>query len=164
MTALLIAGLPGAGKSPFCRWLALKHDFVYIETDRLFGQDGVVDALAADDLEMVVAAARKLKESGPKVTLEWGFRPTFLRQVRAVIGEGFDPWWFGGDELAARQSYTRRVHDAPSAMRAFEVQLAAIHEAWLDIEGVFDGRMLHVISAGPTYMQTEEIYRTIVQS
>jgi hypothetical protein len=52
--------------------------------------------------------------------------------VRAVIDEGFDPWWFGGDELAARQSYARRVHDDPLAMCAFEVQLVAIHEAWVD--------------------------------
>jgi hypothetical protein len=54
--------------------------------------------------------------------------------------------------------------NAAVTMHAFEVQLAAIDEAWVDIEGVFDGRMLHVISAGPSYMPTEEIYRTIVQS
>jgi len=106
---LLIAGLPGAGKSHFCRWLAAECEFAYIETD----SDPVIDALAARNLRVVVAAASELKDRGPNVALEWGFRPTFLPQVRAVVDIGFDPWWFGGNEAAARRSYSTAFGVSP---------------------------------------------------
>jgi hypothetical protein len=159
VSALLIAGLPGAGKSQFCGWLAQEHGFAHIETD----VDGVVTALAANDLRVVLAAATELKERAPEVALEWGFRPEFLPQVRAVIGAGFDPWWFGGSEAAARRSYARRVRRDHGAMRAFETQLAAIRREWAGIAEAFEGHILPVVDLGPTFMPPEDIYRSIMR-
>jgi hypothetical protein len=162
VTSLLISGLPAAGKSTFCAWLALEHGFVHVETDVLFGRDPVVNALAAPDPRTAASAATALMERGPEVALEWGFRPSLLPQVQAVIGAGFDPWWLGGSEPAARRSYGKRTQREAGAMRAFEVQVAAIGAAWDSIARVFDGRVLSAIELGPTYMSHEQIYETIV--
>jgi shikimate kinase len=66
VTALLIAGLPGSGKSQFCRWLAQEHDFAHIETD----VDPVLNELAAKDLRVVLSAATDLQGRAPKVAVE----------------------------------------------------------------------------------------------
>ena len=163
VTSLLISGLPGAGKSTFCAWLAHERGFVHVETDVLFGRDLAVNALAAPDPAAVAAAATELMGRGPSVVLEWGFRPSLLPQVEATISAGFDPWWLGGSEAAARRSYGQRTHRDPGAMRAFEVQVAAIRDAWDGIARVFDGRILTVIELGPSYMSPDEIYGTITQ-
>jgi hypothetical protein len=157
VSTLLIAGLPGAGKSHFCRWLAAECDFAYIESD----SDPVTGALAARDLRVVLAAASEIKDRGPNVALEWGFRPTFVPQVRAVIDIGFDPWWFGGNEAAARRSYSLRVRRDPRAISAFETQPAAIQLSWADIAEVFQEHILPAVDLGPRYMPPEEIYRVM---
>jgi len=159
VTTLLIAGLPGSGKSQFCRWLGQQHDFAHIETD----MDPVINELAANDPRVVLAAATRLKDGAVNVALEWGFRPEFLPQVQAVIGAGFNPWWFGGSEAAARRSYRQRVRGDHAAMHAFETQLRAIQKEWVRIAEVFEGHILPVVDLGPTYLPPEEIYRTIMQ-
>jgi hypothetical protein len=158
VTALLIAGLPGAGKSQFCRWLAQEHDFVHIDTD----VDPVINELASQNQRVVLSAATGLIGRGPRIALEWGFRPAFLPQVRAVIGAGLSPWWFGGSEAAARRSYRQRVRGDHRAMQAFETQLGAIHMEWTGIAEVFEGHILPVVDLGPTYMPPDEIYRLIM--
>lgn len=74
MTLLLIAGLPGAGKSEYCKWLDRDHGHQRVEFDvqaqlrtsfaGLIGASG--NAARARD------AVRRLSELGPSVVLEWG--------------------------------------------------------------------------------------------
>jgi hypothetical protein len=159
VTALLIAGLPGAGKSHFCRWLAAHHDFAHVETDR----DPIINGLVAPDTHAVLSAVAAVKGRAAAVVLEWGFRPVFLHQVRTVIGAGFVPWWFGGSEAAARRSYRQRVGGDRGAMQAFETQLSAIQANWASIAEVFAGRILPAVDLGPTYMPPDEIYKLITE-
>jgi hypothetical protein len=145
MAHLLIAGLPGAGKTFFCRWLASEHGYVHVETDRSQTDELVTQLLDPAPCN-VKPAAEGLKGRGPDVVLEWGFAPSQLGKVRQVIRSGFDHWWFGGDESAARLAFLDRG-DVPEA--AFDRQLGHIKRSWERIEPVFDSRTLETVTTAP---------------
>lgn len=74
---LLTSGLPGAGKSTYCEWLAQQHGYYHWETDVGWSEWSqlIGDAAAARH----AAAAR-----GEKVVVEWGFEPMYLPRVRLM--------------------------------------------------------------------------------
>src|SRR5271157_4492309 len=137
MGYLLIAGLPGTGKTEFSRWLAETHQYVHIEVDAALETDPAVQLLLHRDVFNVGGVAENLKARGPDVVLDWGFVPSLLGRVRQLVRAGFEPWWFTGDEGAARQSFLESAR-APEGL--FDLQLADIHASWPRIEKVFDGR------------------------
>lgn len=145
MRHLLVAGLPGAGKSTFCRWLRDMHGYIYVESDHAEG-DADVASLLDSSPGWVHEAGVHILRRGSKVVLEWGFAPRQLGKVRQVIRAGFEPWWFGGDECAARRAFLDR---GDVSAEAFEIQVADIKGSWARIERVFQGRVLEAVGAAP---------------
>jgi len=159
MAHLLIAGLPGAGKSYFCRWLSDNHGYIHVNADDLTDPD--VQRLLAPNVGNVKPVAADLIARGPDVVLEWGFIPALLGRVRQLVRIGFEPWWFGGDETAARHAFLDRGGVPEEALN---IQLARIHESWVRIEPVFATHVLNVVGATPGgyhHLPSEEVFRMI---
>lgn len=157
MAHVLIAGLPGAGKTHFCRWLEADRHYHHIEADHAAVFDPAVQLLVAAGTVNVSRSAESFKARGPDVVLEWGFPPPALGRVRQLVKAGFEPWWFGGDEGAARLAYLARG-DRP--VEAFDGQVASIRASWVRIARVFDGRVLETVRAagsGFAHLPPEEI-------
>jgi len=161
MAHVLIAGLPGTGKTDFSHWLHTTHGYVHIEVDTALESDAAVQLLLHRDVFNVLSVAESLKARGPDVVLDWGFVPSLLGRVRQLIRTGFEPWWFTGDEDAARQSF---LANGVAPERLFDLQLADIHASWPRIEKVFDSRILNVLGSNPdgfACLSPEEILETM---
>jgi hypothetical protein len=150
LTRVLIAGIPGTGKSTFTRWLACHHGFVRCpageEPDNAFGSE-VLEALVH-----------------PRLVIDWGF-PAYepglahsLAFVELLIEQGVRAWWFDGDRDAALESFLAR---GTVSKEAWERQLAGINENWTRIEPPFAGRILNVVSAGPAFMTNEKKFELV---
>ena len=133
---MLIAGIPGAGKSTFGRWLADEHNLDHIDLDR--------EPYRLDPTTWA-----------PRTVLDWGFLLATLPFVRSLVADGVEHWWFDGDRDAAHESFGSRK-DHPGNEGAWRIQLAAVEEHWDEIAALFAGRIIDVISAGPTYVSNEE--------
>jgi hypothetical protein len=92
------------------------------------------------------------------VVLDWGFPPHLIDRVRLLRHFGAELWWFGGDEEAAIRSFQAR---GTVDMQTLAVQLDGIRAYWPQIWKVFQGRMLEAILPGPTYVPSEELFRTM---
>lgn len=144
---LLITGIPAIGKSTFSRWLTDVHGYVRCPSTEEPGPD-FFDAIA-----------RARSQTG-KVVIDWGFPVSQLSRVCELIASGVQGWWFDGDRDAAFQNFQNRVgHPADEA--AWHRQLAAIDVSWEHIQSAFQGRILHVIAAGPALMSNEERWERI---
>ncbi len=144
MAHLLIAGIPGAGKTSFSRWLSDTYGYVHIEVDVAVEEDPLIQLLLHRDVLNVQGVAESLISRGPDVVLDWGFVPTLLGRVRQLVRKGFEPWWFTGDEEAARQAFSA-AGKAPQEL--FDLQLQDIDSSWPRIEKVFRGHILRVIES-----------------
>jgi hypothetical protein len=158
---LLISGRPGTGKSEFCRWLAENRGFTHIEVDS--DPDRWGRYLEQGTLAVARELSRDLRRSvGRDVAFEWGFPPGMLDRVGLLRKVGFEPWWFDGDPVAARQGYEHR--QGPINPADHESQLEAIRKSWKAIEREFDGRIIQNVSPGPTYLPPEEVAAIILAS
>jgi hypothetical protein len=153
----VISGRPGAGKSTYCRWLAEHRGYVHVETDiewdtwgQLLGQ--MDDASAVD-------VRNRIRSLGPNVVFEWGFIVALVQRIAQLRMTGVQPWWFDGDIEATRQSYLQRM--GPVSIPAYEAQAAAIEASWPQIQRMYRGHIVNVVSAGPTYLSPEEISATL---
>lgn len=157
MAHILIAGLPGAGKSSYCHWLAEHHGYVHIDVDHCTN-DEVVLSLKDQRPGAVVASAKLMRAKGQDVVLDWGFPSERIGQVRNLGYEAIDHWWLGGDEDAAHQSFTARGTVDEATHR---VQMQGIHRRWPQLTNLFRSNMIDVISPGPVFMSPEDIYRVM---
>jgi hypothetical protein len=152
MPLLLISGRPGAGKSEFCQWLATNRGFVHIETDCEAEWQKWGRYLDQGTSAAIRELSRDLRRLGRDVAFEWGFPPAAIDRVTFMRKAGFQPWWFDGDEEAARQGYLQR-HGGTNTPQ-HEIQLEAIRRGWKVIEREFCGR--------PTYLSPDDVAATIL--
>ena len=163
MAHLLIAGLPGTGKTDFSHWLHTTRGYVHIEVDTALESDAAVQLLLHRDVFNVLGVAESLRARGPDVVLDWGFVPSLLGRVRQLVRSGFEPWWFTGDEEAARQSF---LTNGVAPERLFDLQVADIHASWSRIEKVFDDHILNVVRSSPdgfVQLSPEEILQMMAE-
>src|SRR5258708_28146469 len=105
---LIVAGIPGTGKSTFCRFLADHHGFAFYEVDRIrqWQDRAVWEELFGRSRSEFAARFRELHPKG--AVLEWGFSPEQVPLVRELIEAGMRPIWFAGDHSRARELFVAR--------------------------------------------------------
>ncbi len=94
------------------------------------------------------------------MVIDWGFPVSLLFQVCELIVSGVQGWWFDGDRDAAFQYFFTRVGH-PVDEGAWNSQLRGISERWNEIQNVFEGHILNVISSGPISMPNEDRWKII---
>jgi hypothetical protein len=152
MRTVLISGIPATGKTRFGEWLAHDRGFLHLdlETSPL-----IEDLLHIEPLAFI----DKARAGNPDMVITWGFppNPPCVAKVREFRAAGLVPWWFDGDRAAALESYRQRP-DYPGTDFYWDLQLAAIEQAWPELVDLYDDRRIDVISPGPTYLDPEEIF------
>jgi hypothetical protein len=155
---ILVAGIPGSGKTSYCSWLEREKGLLHLDIDELSKESGI--DLKLELLECLRhSAGRFLKVIAAieqPIALDWGFPTALLGLVHCLNLNGFAIWWFDGDREAARESFLRR---GTVAVAAFDAQMKAIEEHWQQIQDVFDENLIHTVSAGPAYLTPEHIYK-----
>jgi hypothetical protein len=157
---LLIAGIPGTGKSTFGKWLQTEQGFVHIdlETDHL-DQMGLRKAWEAfwpsRDLS---SFPNQLARLSKPVVLDWGFPPLLLSAVANLKSAGADLCWFEGDRISARALCVKTK--GPSAAAAFDFQIARIASAWALIAPLF-GKIIQTVGPGGEIKQPAEVWDMI---
>lgn len=121
---LLIAGVPCAGKSQFCRWLQEHHGFQHIDTD---GTPNPIDALGlrsawdagfSGNAEGFVAAVRDLRRP---IAFDWGYPPRCHAVVERLKAAGMELWWL----LAACALAVDKAAASVAVLGADDVMLGA---------------------------------------
>lgn len=90
-----------------------------------------------------------------RVVIDWGFPMSQLSVAQALVAHGVEHWWLDGDRDAAHQSFLSR-EDHPATEESWRVQIRCIEKHWEAVAALFSGRIIDVISAGPTYLSNEE--------
>jgi hypothetical protein len=155
MASVLLSGSPGAGKTAFASWLAVRRGFVHVETDAEWSKWGPL--VCVQSLEAAVVTHNLARALGPNVVIEWGFKVALLDCVRLLRAAGFDAWWLDGDEAAARQGYISRRGHSLSVMAAYRVQVEEIGAAWPRLERFYGDHVIRTVTSGPTYKSFDEI-------
>ena len=144
---LLIAGIPASGKSTFARWLVDDHGYVRCPSGEEPG------ATFLDEIDGARA-------EHPNVVIDWGFPVGALSIVRGLIASGVEAWWFDGDRDAALEAFLARSGH-PGTKHDWDVQMTAIQGHWTEIEELFQGRILNVVTPGPAHLSNESHFRLI---
>jgi len=153
---ILVCGIPGSGKTTYCRWLAQQKGFDHLDFDELLSGRG-----APAHLGLIVLVKTNPKDfvhklSRRKLTvIDWGFRPTDISLIRVLQAGGIAVWWFDGDREAALQSFTAR---GTVSLEAFRTQMSAIETAWSQIKEVIGDRLINAVARGPTHLPPERIF------
>lgn len=148
---VLIAGIPGTGKSEFARWLVRHHRFVRCPASE-------------EPSHNFVREVNEALVRHPRVVIDWGFpanKPaltTCLRFIESWINQGVRAWWFDGDRNAALESFLAR---GTVSKADWDNQLAGINANWTEIEAAFAEHILDVVSAGPTYLKDQEKFQLV---
>jgi adenylate kinase family enzyme len=114
--SLLIAGIPGTGKTTVGQALENDYDFVHLDFEKLN-----VNEFIATDFEV-------LSECGSRVVITWGFVPatTEIAAIKKLRQKGFALVWFDGNRKAARRDFIKRG-DVPADL--LDLQLARINQS-----------------------------------
>jgi len=123
---LLISGIPGCGKTTFCRYSKNRFNFTHYDMEN-------PEEWPHPQLHSVWNYSRKkfirrLKELHDRVVLDWGFPPSCISLIFEMQAEGVRIVWFKADINAARRIFNKRG-TVPS--KCFEIQIEAIDQAGL---------------------------------
>lgn len=158
---VLIAGIPGTGKSTFADWLAKNRGFRHldIEVAGVLGQarlraswDRVISERGVGRFMSELQALRT------PVVITWSFPVAYGWVIDGLKAQGTQVWWFDGDRGAALAAFLGKGGNPT----AFSVQVDGIDREWGKIERLFRGRMLHVVRAGPTFLSPDEICASLL--
>jgi len=154
---VLVAGIPGSGKTSYCSWLERNKGFLHLDVDELEKDNGTVKKLALRDCLHHSAAQflRIIAKMEQPIVIDWGFPVELLALVTCLNVSGFAIWWFDGDREAARASFVCR---GTVTVAAFDAQMKSIEERWQQIQEAFEQNVIQTVSTGPTYLTPELIY------
>lgn len=125
---LLLAGLPGTGKSSFAHFLACEVGFAPYDLER-YPQGWLRPELHGDwerDRAVFVCKLRRQHPAG--VVLDWGFPPKCLPWIEELEFAGVQCVWLTGDRKRLRERFIMR---GGIPVHCFDGQLAAIEVAGL---------------------------------
>lgn len=157
---ILLAGIPGSGKSAFGQWLSSVKGHIHVDLEK----DGLdkyrfrecwnrfFQNTSSPDFVDVL-----LRHVNP-IALDWGFPVECLHVVAALQRHGVVLWWFTGDRL-----YTRKYFEARGTVPcvAFDNQYARISASWADIAPLFGSNIVHTVRTDGSHASNEEIYHQI---
>lgn len=140
---VLVAGVPGSGKSHYAEhlqakgWRWLNHDDVMARqpSDEL-EQLWVAIFDSSQDLGRVGLFVGRARLEGHPLVIEFGFPVHLPPVVQALHDEGVEVWWFGGDGPACLRAW-RLSWQGRQPEGNWLTQVANIATAWPDIAMVF---------------------------
>ncbi len=188
--AMILWGIPGAGKTKFATWLAENKNYLRVDTDEL-DPLRIPTRLEAAWIAVVRGAAagpesfvRAARGTGGPVVAEYGVYA--CQETIAILGQlqahGADPWWFDSKPrsaaLEAWRDRNRRVAEqrraglpAESPMyfaddRPWERVRDRICESWNQLQAFYGAsRMLVTVTAtaggGYRHVPPETMYETM---
>jgi hypothetical protein len=157
---ILVCGIPGSGKTTFCKWLESEREFVHLDFDQLLKGQGTLDKLSLigvlrQDPEDFMS---EVSQKGQSIAIDWGFPTASLPLVRGLKEKGATVWWFDGNRVAARISFTSR---GTVPLKAFHAQMDSIDRDWQKIKEVIGENIIETVSPGPNYMTPESIFELL---
>ncbi|MBI3549871.1 MAG: hypothetical protein HY078_12610 [Elusimicrobia bacterium] len=161
---ILIAGIPAAGKSTFCRWLSREHQYVHWEFDQMIADprayypkeiEPLLDMVRESAPEKIEALTRQLPE---RLVIDWGFPPKNIDTVIKLKATGFRIFWFDGDHARARQDYIAR---GTASVQNLDIQMPDIQEALPQIRALFFPNMIDVLEPNGQRMPANDIWQII---
>lgn len=111
---LLIAGIPGTGKSQFARWLVQSHGFAHFDVDNPSHRGRSVDRWLAQQ----------------RLVIDWGFPVSELQTVEWLVERGVSHWWFDGDRDAAAESFLYSARRKASTQPRSQIGPADRRDHW----------------------------------
>lgn len=158
-----ITGIPGVGKSTFCRWLSREHQYVHWDFDQMLADPGaypkevepLLDLVGASGAEQIEALLRQLPQ---QLVVDWGFPPKNIDAVRRLKAAGFKIFWFDGDRARARQDYIAR---GTASIQMLDIQMPEIQEAWPRISALFSPNMIDVLRPDGQRMPANDIWQIV---
>ena len=160
---ILISGIPGSGKSTYCRWLEQEKGFIHLDFDELLNGRGserklmLIQHLSNTAVDFI----RAIAEEKRPIVIDWGFPVAGLSLIRLFKLSGITIWWFDGDRAAAEESFIRR---GTVPLEAFRAQMRSIAQGWSQIEEVIGDNVIYAVNAGPSYATPEIIYQRMFSS
>jgi hypothetical protein len=165
VSVLVVCGIPGSGKSTFCRWL-VSTQWVWVDTDEVF-RSPLADPVVYEVLgRLPVDVDRLVGHLGARadnVVMEWGFQPlAYMDAIERLVTANVSAWWFDGDREAARRAYESRHHGDQAAMAALDLQMDRIELRWQRIEAAFHDRILITVGPGPRHLAADAMFEAVV--
>lgn len=156
---LLISGIPGSGKTSFCRWLDVVQGYRHVEVDT--EEDKALhSALVLGDRLRLAQVVSKMRNEDIPTVIDWNLPPSRLKSAQRLRDMGASIWWFDGDRATAAGIVVQRGN---LSLPAFERQMLEIDESWLDIRAVFARRILRVLEPGPAFETPQAIFERMQQ-
>src|SRR6266851_6388087 len=174
--ALMLWGVPGAGKTTYADYLVREHGYTHIESDA----SGAGDSRAAkawravlanlDKPEMTALAkefAKVAQYERQPVVLEYGMGATEggIGLLKVMVNAGAEAWWFEGDPDAAFAAWKAentknpRRRDWPDQL--WHDTVGVINANYAGLKELFGDRMVRTIEAGPTHVPVEDTFQTM---
>lgn len=159
---ILSAGIPGSGKTTYCRWLEQEKGFLHLDFDELLDGRGTEQKLSL--IECLHHSAkefiRAISDQGQPIAIDWGFPLSMLTLIRMFKANQIAIWWFDGDRNAARESFVRR---GTVPLKDFAAQIESIEKEWAQIDHIVEGNVINTVTAGPAHTSPEYIYSRMFQ-
>jgi len=157
-TIVHVCGIPGSGKTTYCKWLEQEKHFLHLDFDHLLSGIGtqvklsLIRPLLEGHTKNFIA---KLSERHQSTVIDWGFPVTNLPVVQQLQREGVSIWWFDGDRPAARQAFARR---ATVSLADFDRQMKSIEKQWTEIEQLIGDHVIGTVKMGPAHAKPDWIF------
>jgi len=147
---ILIAGIPGTGKTTTGNFLAEKYGYIHIDMEE--------DYRTSKILENPEIFINKLFSGNSNIVVTWGFSPDqeTIDVVNKLMEYGFGIFWFTGDRQIARgQTVKRGDYDE----KVLQTQMVALNE-W-NVPKKINARIINVFNEQGNFKNKTDIAKEI---